>query len=127
MGHEVEVDLVGPLQLDRLAREDEIRGRRWGAGGDGDGLGVDMDLDVVGDVVDGGGVGCDEVGLGPDEGRHDALQKDLGVDKRDAAQGGVGGVLPEVVVDDEELERAVGDGHFEQRTGPVLAGAVSVV
>ena len=39
----------------------------------------------------------------------------------------MGGVLPEVVADDKELERAVCDGYLEQRARRVLAGGVGVV
>ncbi len=46
-----------------------------------------MDLDVVGDVLDGDGVGGGEVGLLADARGHDALQEELGVDDGDAAEG----------------------------------------
>ena len=86
VGDEVEVDLVGPLQLDGLSREDEILRSRRRARGDGGGLRVDVDLDVVGGVFDGGGVGRDEIGLGSEKGGDHALQQNLGVDERDAAE-----------------------------------------
>ena len=50
-GHEVELDAVGPLELDGLAGEHEVLGRGRHAGGDGGGLGVDVDVDAVGDVL----------------------------------------------------------------------------
>lgn len=124
---EGEREAVGALELDVLAGEDEVGRLGRGAGGDGGGLGVDLDVDGVGDVVDGGGVGGGKRGLGPDERGHNALEQDLGVDERDAAERGVGGGLPVVVADDEHLQRVVGDGDFEERAGPVLASGVGVL
>lgn len=127
MRHQVEVDLVGALQLNGLAREDEVRCGGRGTRGDLGGLRVDADLDVVGDVLDGGGVGRDKVRLCADKRGDDALEEDLGVDERHCAQRGVGGILPVVVVDDKELQCVIGDRHLEKRARPVLAGGVGVL
>ena len=50
-GQEVELDAVGPLELDGLAGEHEVLSRGRHASGDGGGLGVDADVDAVGDVL----------------------------------------------------------------------------
>jgi hypothetical protein len=124
---EGEDEAVGALEFDVLARENEVGRQRRRPGGDGGGLGVDVDVDGVGGVVDGGGVGCGEGQLGPDERRNDALEQDVRVDQRDAAEGGVHGRLPEVVADDEHLQSVVGDCEFEEGAGPVLARGVGVL
>ena len=113
MGHEIEVDLVSPFKLNGLAREHKVNGSRLCARGDGGWLWVDVDLDVVGDVVDGGGVGCDEVGLRDNERRDNTLKENIRVDEWDSAKSGVGCVLPEIVVDDKQLQCSVCNRHFE--------------
>ena len=63
-----------------------------------------MNLDVVDDLVHLGDVRGREAGLLSDAGGDDRLEKELGVDDGDAAEGGLGGIFPVVVVDDEHLE-----------------------
>jgi len=85
-----------------------------------------MNLDIVDHIVDLRGVRGGEAGLLADAGGDDGLEQEVGVDDGDAAEGGLGGVLPVVVGDDEHLEGRRGDGHLEQRAGLVLVGAVGV-
>ena len=96
-----EHDAVGPLELDFLACEDEILCLRLDPGRHRRRLGVDMDVDGVGDVIDGRDVGSGEDRLCPYERGDDTLEQGLGIDERDAAEGGVGGRLPEFVADHE--------------------------
>ncbi len=124
---EREGETVGALELDVLACEDEVGRLGRDSRGHSGGLGVDLDVDGVGDIIDGGGVGGREGSLGPNQRRHDALQQNVGVDQRDAAERGVGGRLPAVVPDDEHLERDVGDGELKEGAGPFLARAVGVL
>jgi hypothetical protein len=88
---------------------------------------INVNLNVVRDVLDDNGVRGVEARLIADLGWDDVLEEQFGVDDRDAAECGVGGVLPEIVLNDEELQGVVCNGHFEQGAGLFFLDAVGVL
>ena len=76
-----------------------------------------MNLDVVGNLIHKRSIRSREARLLSDQRRDDALEQGLGVDDGDAAEGRLGGVLPVLVADDDQLEGRGGDCHLQERAG----------
>ena len=85
-----------------------------------------VNLNGISNILDHRGILRLEAGLVSDLAGNYAPEQELGVDDGNTAEGRARRGLPEIVVDDVELQGVVGDRHFKQRAGLLLLDGIGV-